>query len=429
MEIQRNVPVKFQREIGDIVTSFGRNIQIIDREIRPKTMYKNGNPFVGKTKYYKYKCLNCNNEDWIAEYTLGEHMHCGCNACCDPPKKVVVGVNDISTTAKWMVKYFQSGIEEAQKYTKCSNKYVDFICPDCGKKHRRRIKDVYAAKTLSCICSDSISYPNKYMYNFLEQLNIDFMCEKSFNWSDKRKYDFYFVYYGNTIIIEMNGLQHYVSKFKHSARTLEEEQANDIYKEKLAKENKVDYYFSIDCRNSDCNYIKNSIVNSDLLKILHITKDDIDWDNIAEIAASNFTKRICIYKTNHPELALSDIAEIFRISPKTVLDKVKIGATFGWCSYDVKESRQIKESQQRIEHGAKPIYCSTNDMYYRSSHDAEKALSTDERTFFSRQIRKAIQRGHNYLNHKFAYISREEFNEAKEHYPEKTVGNKFVIKE
>lgn len=225
----------------------------------------------------------------------------------------------------------------------------------------------------------------------------------------------------------MNGAQHYIRSINDKSRTLDEEKSNDIYKEKLAKNNGIDFYFSIDCKKSYSEYIKDSIIESGILSVFHISDNEIDWNKIDESATSNFTKTICTYKNNHLDLALSDIADVFKVAPNTVLEKVKIGKKFGWCDYDIKESRKIKESQQRIDHGSKPIYCITNGIYYRSSSDAEKALSTDKQNFFARQIRKAIQRGQNYLNHKFTYITREEFNTAKERYPDKTVGNKFVL--
>ena len=51
-----------------------------------------------------------------------------------------------------------------------------------------------------------------------------------------KKYDFYF----DGIICETHGLQHYEHGFQcNGARTLEEEQLNDTYKEKVAKENGI----------------------------------------------------------------------------------------------------------------------------------------------------------------------------------------------
>jgi hypothetical protein len=415
--------LKFQREIGDKVDTFDRNLIIIDREIRPKIAHKNGKPYNLNQKFYKYKCLDCGNEDWSVEYALGEKMHCGCNACCHPPKKVVVGVNDITTTAPWMVKYFPKGITEAQKYTKYSNEIVELVCPDCGRVYKKQIKAFCSAKTLACVCGDGISYPNKYMYALLEQLKICFEKEKTFSWSESKRYDFYIN--DNEIIVEMNGKQHYSKPINPKARTLEEEQENDRYKRKIAFENGIDKYFSIDCSESDGDFIKNNIIKSGLLESLNVFEEQINWKECDEFATSNLVKAVCEYKKANPHLTISEIAKHFKTAYGVVQNYIKKGAKLGWCTYDINESRQILESQNRIDHRQKPIYCITNDTYYRSSGVAEKSLSTPRQTFYSRQIRKSIQREQNYLNHKFIYITRAKFNEATILYPTKTVGNPF----
>ena len=81
---------------------------IIDRKYVDNVRFKDGKRYNEHRKYYKYKCLNCNNEDWVIEYTLNDSQHCGCNACCYPPKKLVQGINDIATTNPWMIKYFDN---------------------------------------------------------------------------------------------------------------------------------------------------------------------------------------------------------------------------------------------------------------------------------------------------------------------------------
>ena len=180
----------FKFNIGEIINSHGRNLKIIDQEYRPKTVYKNQRAYTNNQKFYKYKCLNCGNEGWIIEYSIEKTQHCGCNACCIPPKKVVKGINDIATSANWMVKYFQN-IEDASRYTKYSKEVVNFVCPECGRVHSKAIHNVMSNKGLSCICGDGFSYPNKFIYSMLEQLNIEFETEKRFEWSDNRIYDFY----------------------------------------------------------------------------------------------------------------------------------------------------------------------------------------------------------------------------------------------
>ena len=102
------------------------------------------------------------------------------------------------------------------------------------------------------------------------------------------------------------------------------------------------------------------------------------------------------------------------------------GKEYGWLDYDVKSVVETKISDGLIDRHQKPIYCVTNDTYYRSASEVAKSLSTTDKSFYSRQIRKSIERGGTYFNHKFTYITREEFNNAKTHYPEKAVGNLFL---
>jgi hypothetical protein len=56
-------------------------------------------------------------------------------------------------------------------------------------------------------CSDKRSRGEKFIYNVLKQVGSDFVIEKSFKWSNKRRYDF-FIKDLNTII-EVHGSQHY----------------------------------------------------------------------------------------------------------------------------------------------------------------------------------------------------------------------------
>ena len=106
-------------KIGDIITTFGRNLKIINKEYREVIARKNGKIYKNHRWVYEYQCINCGNTDWIVEYSLDDKQHCGCNACCCPPKKLVQGINDIATTNPWMIKYFDNP-DDANKYFKFS---------------------------------------------------------------------------------------------------------------------------------------------------------------------------------------------------------------------------------------------------------------------------------------------------------------------
>ena len=54
---------KFKYNIGDKIDTFGRNLVIIDRKYVDNVRFKDDKRYNEHRKYYKYKCLNCNNED------------------------------------------------------------------------------------------------------------------------------------------------------------------------------------------------------------------------------------------------------------------------------------------------------------------------------------------------------------------------------
>lgn len=417
---------KFKYNIGEHIISYNRDLTIINREYRHKIKTTKGKSYNANEKWYQYKCNICGNTDWISEYCLGDKMHIGCNACCNPPRKIVMGINDISTVAPWMNKYFLNQ-NDIYTHSPCSTAYVKMICPDCKTTYKKQIVALYANHKLSCICQDSMSYPNKFMYSLLKQLNLDFEIEKEFDWSKNKKYDNYIKFNGLHIITEQHGIQHYkeISNFSRT-RTLKDEQANDNLKYHLAKSNGIDYYFAIDCSKSNVEYIKKSIIDSGLLNILNVKEEEINWNECDMFATSNIDKMICEYKQTHSTETLREIAQKFNTSYVEVLRAIKKGNRFGWCTYQNGDDRKMLENQQRIYHGEKPIYCVTNDTYYRSANVASQDLSNDSRIFHPRQIRKAITRGQNYLKHKFIFVDKDVFNSIKQTYPTKAVGE-FIL--
>lgn len=313
---------KFKLEIGNIINSYNRKLKIINREYRPKIAHSHGREFTSNEKWYQYECLECGNKDWIVETALCDNQHIGCNVCSTRPKKVAPGINDIATTAPWMVKYFGNP-EDATKYTKTTKQVIEFTCPDCGRKHYKSIGSVYTSHNLSCPCQDGWSYPNKFMYSILEQAGVNFESEKLFDWSNDRRYDDYIEYNGLKIITEQHGKQHYEREINKDSRTVEEEQENDKMKHNLAIQNGIDYYFIIDCRESTKEYIQNSVLNSGLFSILNINPKDIDFNKCDEFATSNIVKQFCNYKNEHPEMTIREIAPLFHIVYGTGLKWVK----------------------------------------------------------------------------------------------------------
>lgn len=122
-------------------------------------------------------------------------------------------------------------------------------------------------------CSSKISYPNRFVYKLLNQLNIEFETEMIFDWGINKRYDFYIP--SHNCIIEAHGMQHYKDC---SWSKVEEQHNNDILKENIAKENNIEHYIQLDCRFSNIKHIKNSIYNSEICSMFDLSK--IDWDKI-----------------------------------------------------------------------------------------------------------------------------------------------------
>lgn len=394
----------YKYSIGDIFSKPTGNMMILKMDYSQVARHKNNVDYMLNQKMYQYRCLNCGNEDWIREDCLAYKDKYGCNACCQPPKKVICGINDVSTTAPWMMRYFVD-LNDAFENTKYSKSFVNMKCPHCGKISKKQIHQVMSNHGLSCPCGDTWSYPNKFMYSLLDQIGVCFETEKHFDWSGRKSYDDYIEFCGLRIITEQNGKQHYTRSLigNDIGRNVEQEMANDLEKLELAKNNGIDYYFQIDCSYSDAQHIKTEILRSGLLDVFGLSESDIDWDKCDEFALGNMVKSVCKYRDEHKEMSADEIGKIFHISRITVYRYCELGSKYGWCSNDTKEYRKIRESFGLMNHGQKRIYCETNGQYYESSNKAGASLFPDIKRGCGRQIRKSIERGQRYRGYKFIY--------------------------
>lgn len=254
----------------------------------------------------------------------------GCPICSG--RRVLKGFNDLWTTHPEIAKMLKNK-EDGYKYTSGSNVKLSWICPDCGNERIATPNKVVIQKHLCNICNHDISYPEKFISNLLNQFCIYFEKEKIFDWSENKRYDFYIPTYN--CIIETHGKQHYINgDFSYlSSRTYLEEQYNDYNKKFLAKESKeILNYIVIDCRKSEMNWIKHSVLESGLLEILQIIPETVDWDECNEFALSNLTKLIC--ETYEKGESINSLCKIFNLSYNSIKTKLKQGSKIGWCTYN-----------------------------------------------------------------------------------------------
>jgi hypothetical protein len=123
-------------------------------------------------------------------------------------------------------------IEDIYKYSYGDHRKVLMQCPICGYQKNKSIADLIKSGFGCQKCGNNISYPERFMASFLNELNILYKKELSkcdFEWCDRFKYDFYIPRVN--CIIETHGEQHYKPmRLANKKRTLEEEQNNDIKK-------------------------------------------------------------------------------------------------------------------------------------------------------------------------------------------------------
>lgn len=261
------------------------------------------------------------------------HHNSGCPYCAG--KKAWVGETDLWATRPDVARMLKNP-NDGYKYTKGSNKKVDFICPDCGAINNKAI-DVVCWYGFSCRrCSDGISYPNKFGRAVLDQLCVnEFQCEYQPNWAKPYFYDNYFEHNGKKYILEMDGYFHY-QESNYSNYSLEVQKKVDSIKDNLAMDNGIEM-IRIDCCKSDCEYIKNNILNSKLNEIFDLSR--IDWKLCDAKAQKNLIQEVCnLYNNGIHDL--NDIKNKLHISLWAVQKYVKLGASVGWCDYTIEKSRQ-----------------------------------------------------------------------------------------
>lgn len=293
-----------------------------------------------KIKYYNYKCNICGYEG--GKSTESNILNgCGC-ACC-VGQTVVEGINDIPTTASWMVKYFQGGIDEAKKYTKNSSQRIKPVCPDCGRVRDKyiHIYSIYDSKTIGCECSDGFSYSEKFVFHMLKQLNLNVITQaskKNLKWvTNGYRYDFYLPDYN--IIIETHGLQHYQKITNSTWSGYENQKKIDLLKQELAIKNNITNYIVLDCRYSDYHHILKEIKNSLLSDLFDLSK--IHFEECEKYARSNLLKLVVEY-WNTKKYSTYQISKITNLNVGTVIKYLKIANKINLCEYsnDVCQKRR-----------------------------------------------------------------------------------------
>ena len=316
----------------------------------------------------RHNCKKCHYHQY--EVTPSNLLRgSGCPVCSGREAKL--GINTIWDTDRWMVDLGVSE-EDTKKYTSQSGKKIIVTCPDCGREKKVTISSVYKRKTIGCSCGDGKSYPEKFVMNALEQLNVNFEIEYSPSWIDNKKYDFYIPEL--KCIIETHGMQHYDGGFERTGgRTLEEEKQNDKYKKGIALANGIKYYIELDCRESNLEWIKNSILHSELSQLFDLS--NINWNKCAEFSNKNIVKEVCGYWNNKKDSETTkDLEKVFKLSSGAVRNYLKKGTKLGWCDYSSKEELRKSVGKNGKSTGKKVEILKNGKSLgtFASSHELER---------------------------------------------------------
>ena len=165
------------------------------------------------------------------------------------------------------------------------------------------------------VLSDGISIPEKFMWNVLKELNIEFKSQlnkKDFDWCQNYRYDFYIP--SLNMVVETHGEQHYEENVWGSSKNLEEEQLNDRLKKELALNNNIKNYIVVDCRKSELEWLKENTIK-ELDRYFDLS--NIDWNLVWNNSLKNLVyevKRLVEEGYNDKQ-----IAEILGINERTVI--------------------------------------------------------------------------------------------------------------
>lgn len=167
-----------------------------------------------------------------------------------------------------------------------SREWFKIKCTNCGMIKLHRIDHLLSRDIRECSdCTSRLkqlkqinakrSYPERIFSAVLDNLNIKYIQDRATDFSEGKRYDFMFTLNNINYIAEIHGIQHYeesrsMPRFK---LTLDEQIKTDKWKKELAI--KYGYhYIEINAKYSKFDYIKNSIIKSEL------PTNNVDWETV-----------------------------------------------------------------------------------------------------------------------------------------------------
>ena len=327
MKVSKTDEVRLNRRLTQ--EEFLRRLKEQDVKIKPL------DPYVKSDVDIRWQCDKYENHIWLAtpNNVCKKNHGTRCPYCAG--QKILIGFNDLWTTNPDVANLLANK-EDGYNVMEHSSRRLNFKCPNCGCLIENHLLTDVVRFGLSCpCCSNGISYPERFVSNMLRQLKISYKHDGKFNWSGLKRYDFYIK--DLSLIIETHGEQHY-DEDKQWSDSLEDQRANDEYKKSLALSNGIKHYVVLDCRESDADFIKSSILNSELTELFDLST--VDWQKCASDSCKSNVVMACDL-WNSGIRSAKEISEMMCLTRTTIINYLNKGTKFGICDYDGKEQMRL----------------------------------------------------------------------------------------
>ena len=180
----------------------------------------------------------------------------------------------------------------------------------------------------------------------------------------------------------------------------------------MAINNGIQNYIVLDCRKSKVDWIKQSVMSSDLPKILHFEESDIDWEECEKYALKNIVLEI--WDDWNINFDIDKLVEKFKLRRRTISNYILHGVELGVCTKSLNDIYLETVNEVRKDAYSKPIHCITDDVYFKTKFEAGEYYKDIFPKTGALKLTTYINQNTPYKGKMFEYITKEEFNNMKE---------------
>lgn len=272
-----------------------------------------------------------------------------------------------------LIKYLKNK-DDAYLYGYTTRRMISWICPNCNFEFSKSMSSFSNGSFVCPNCIKNESYPNRFMFNVLTQLNIDFQREYSPDWIKPKRFDFYFSINNKQYIVEMDGGFHQNKETKKV----------DEMKDSAAFAHGIEV-IRIDCNYKKTNfrfdYIKNSILKSDLSDVLNLPS--LNFNQADKFALKSEINDVCELWDKYRDLDI--IKDMTQLTLYTIKKYLKFGQENNVCSYNHEECMEERK-QKRYEEGKfanrTMVRCDQTGEIFQNMKMANRKYNCDVHSFF-----------------------------------------------